>query len=58
MEAIVEAYVEVGDDVWSMRVFSSGDCDSFFSDDIFLRKHEAGAKSVFICGIVGVCIIL
>ena len=38
MEPIFESYVEVEDYMLIVRVYSSGECESFPLDDIFLRR--------------------
>ena len=44
MEDIFESYLEVENIMQNVRVCSSGDCDSFVSDYIFLRIWQDGEK--------------
>ena len=48
-------YIEVKNYVWSARGFSSAECESFVSHNIFWRRRQAGAKKVFVCITIGVC---
>ena len=55
LEFVFELYLGVDDDVSSARGCISEKCDILVLDDILFCGRQAGAKTFFVCIIIGLC---